>query len=201
MEKSYAKTGRRDAGQVLANGGLGMVLCILNAIWPQPEWAYLYIGIMATVTADTWATEIGSLSSRPPRSVLNGKVLSAGTSGGVTILGSAAAAAGGIMIGGCAWLFEALPVMDFQVRSLLMWVTLGLISGIAGAFTDSILGASVQMMYKCSVCDKEVEVMHHCEQPTKKFRGWISMNNDAVNMWSSMVGAFVACMVGLLVGL
>ena len=195
MEKSYAKTGRRDAGQVLANGGLGMLLCILNAIWPHPEWGILFIGIMATVTADTWATEIGSLSTRPPRSVLNGKVLTVGTSGGVSILGSVAAATGGAMIGGFAWGFEALSTLDFQLRALLIWVLIGLVAGLAGAFTDSILGATIQVMYECRVCGKEVEVLHHCEQSTKRIRGWTRMNNDAVNMWSSIVGAIVAFML------
>ena len=37
-ESGYAKGGRRDAGQVAANGGLGLLLCIGNAIWPDPVW-------------------------------------------------------------------------------------------------------------------------------------------------------------------
>lgn len=203
MEKSYAKTGRRDAGQVLANGGLGMVLCILNAIWPHTEWMLLFIGIMATVTADTWATEIGSLSTKAPRSVLNGKVLTVGTSGGVSLLGSIAAAAGGAMIGGFAWVLKALSGSsgDIQVRVLLIWILLGLVAGLVGAFTDSLLGASIQVMYKCQVCGKEVEVLQHCDQPTIVFRGWLRMNNDAVNVWSSVVGGLVACIIGLYMGL
>ncbi|AOZ93962.1 DUF92 domain-containing protein [Paenibacillus crassostreae] len=201
LEKSYAKTGRRDAGQVLANGGFGMFLCILNAIWPHPAWAYLFIGIMGTVTADTWATEIGSLSKRPPRSILNGKVQSIGTSGGVSLLGSGAAAVGGVMIGGFAGIFAAITASDFQLQSLVVWVILGFVSGLVGAFTDSILGATVQVMYVCPVCDKEVEVLSHCEQTTKQCRGWIWMTNDAVNMWSSIVGAVVAVMIGLGLGL
>ncbi len=203
VEKSYAKTGRRDAGQVLANGGLGMLLCILNAIWPHPEWTYLFIGIMATVTSDTWATEIGSLSTKPPRSVLNGKVLTVGTSGGVSLLGSAAAAAGGAMIGGLAWILEVLSSRSINVQwpELLMWVLLGLVGGLVGAFTDSVLGASIQVMYKCRACGKEVEVLHHCDQPTVQIRGWLRMNNDAVNMWSSVVGGIVACIIGLYMGL
>ncbi|OAB32883.1 DUF92 domain-containing protein [Paenibacillus glacialis] len=202
-EKSYAKTGRRDAGQVLANGGLGMLLCVLNGIWPHPEWSYLFIGIMATVTADTWATEIGSLSTKPPRSVLNGKVLTVGTSGGVSLLGSVAAAAGGAMIGGLAWILGSLSGSweDIQWSALLIWVLIGLVAGLVGAFTDSLLGASIQVMYKCPVCGKEVEVVHHCDQPTVQIRGWLRMNNDAVNMWSSVVGGVVACVIGIYVGL
>ena len=201
LEKSYAKTGRRDAGQVLANGGLGMLLCILNAIWPHPEWAYIFIGVMATVTADTWATEIGSLSTRPPRSVLNGKVLTVGTSGGISILGSTAAATGGAMIGGFAWFFETLSTWDFQLQALLIWILIGLVAGLAGAFTDSILGASIQVMYQCRVCGKEVEVTRHCGHTAKQIRGWIRINNDVVNVWSSMVGGIVGLLLVLVMGL
>ena len=53
MEKSYAKTGNRDAGQVMANGGIGMLLCLANWIMPHPAWLYAFIGVMATVTSDT----------------------------------------------------------------------------------------------------------------------------------------------------
>jgi uncharacterized protein (TIGR00297 family) len=199
LEQSYAKTGRRDAGQVLANGGLGMLLCLMNAIWPHPSWAYAYVGVMATVTADTWATEIGSLSRKLPRSILNGRRLPAGTSGGVSLLGTMAAAIGGAMIGVFAWLFEVISgPLD---RSLPIWLLVGIIAGLVGAFTDSILGASLQLMYKCRVCDKDVEVLHHCGQETVKIRGSNLMNNDAVNIWSSILGGCAALVIAILMGL
>ncbi|MDO7906030.1 DUF92 domain-containing protein [Paenibacillus sp. JX-17] len=194
LEQSYAKTGERDAGQVFANGGIGMVLCLLNAVWPSPLWGYAFIGVMATVTADTWATEIGSLSRRAPRSVLNGKVLEPGASGGVSWLGSGAAAAGGLLIGLGAWLF--LDLMGTPALSLPGWVLMGLLGGWAGAFTDSYLGATVQDMYRCTVCGKWVEVQEHCGHPTVHARGWLWMSNDAVNLISSLAGGAAAVLIG-----
>ncbi|GAB6988613.1 DUF92 domain-containing protein [Paenibacillus pini] len=193
LEKSYAKTGRRDAGQVLANGGIGMVLCILNAIWPYPGWVYAFVGVMAGVTADTWATEWGSLSKKPPRSVLNGRILPAGTSGGVSVLGSTAAAVGGMMIGVFAWLFQSWTGLSGQwLVYLTAYILLGLVGGLVGSFVDSFLGASVQVMYKCQICNKEVEVLEHCGQPTQYVRGLRLMNNDAVNILSSIAAALGA---------
>ncbi len=81
LELTYDKTGTRDAGQVFANGGMGMMLVLLNAVYPLELWGFLFIGVMATVTSDTWATEIGTLAKKPPRSVLTGKVLPAGNLG------------------------------------------------------------------------------------------------------------------------
>jgi uncharacterized protein (TIGR00297 family) len=69
VESGYEKTGRRDAGQVFANGGLGVLLCLLNHVAPHPAWWLAFVGVMATVNADTWATEIGGLINRPPRSI------------------------------------------------------------------------------------------------------------------------------------
>lgn len=190
LEKSYAKTGNRDAGQVWANGGLGMLLCLGYAIWPHVAWQLAFVGVMATVTSDTWATEFGSLSRKPPRSVLTGKVLAPGTSGGVSVLGTAAALAGGILIGIGAWGFG--HAVGMPELPLWLWALIGGISGSAGAFADSYLGATVQLMRSCPVCKREVEVDTHCGQTTVYMRGWHWMSNDRVNSISSIFGGLVA---------
>ncbi|WP_151736129.1 DUF92 domain-containing protein ['Paenibacillus yunnanensis' Narsing Rao et al. 2020] len=196
LEAAYDKTGRRDAGQVFANGGLGMLLVLLNAILPSALWEYAFIGVMATVTSDTWATEIGTLAKKPPRSVLTGKVLPAGTSGGVSWPGTLGAAAGGLMIGAAAWILRMLSGMDQQPMSSL--VLAGLAGGLVGAFADSFLGATVQRMNRCTVCGRELEAAQHCGRPAVHARGWQWMNNDAVNLLSSVIGGAFALGVGLL---
>lgn len=192
LEKSYAKTGKRDVGQVFANGGIGMILCLSYFINPHEVWKLLFIGVMAAVTADTWATEIGSLSRRPPRSILNGKPLSPGTSGGVSWLGSTAAALGGVVIGAGAWIFAVWTGVE---AGFLAYTVAGLIGGLAGAFTDSWMGATVQKMYRCNACGKDVEVHTHCGQATVRSGGWNWMTNDVVNMISSIIGGLAAWLV------
>lgn len=196
LEKSYAKTGTRDAGQVFANGGAGMLLCLFHAIWPHPGWIYAFIGVMAAVTADTWATEWGGLSRRPPRSVLTGKIVPPGTSGGVTLMGSSAAAA--------AWsLDRAVRVVVRLVvrngRFLGRRVACRASRRTSKRIADSFLGATVQVMYLCPVCGKDVEVLEHCGQPTRRIRGWRWMNNDAVNFISSCIGGLAAWLLALVV--
>ncbi|GAB6926427.1 DUF92 domain-containing protein [Paenibacillus sp. JCM 10914] len=189
LEKSYAKTGRRDAGQVLANGGIGMMLCLLHAWHPSEVWVLLFIGVMATVTADTWATELGSLSRSAPRSILSGKVLTTGESGGVSWLGSLAATAGSLLIGVSGWLLGVVAGMDISAMS---YIWAGLAGGLVGAFADSFLGATLQVMYRCGVCGKSVEVSRHCDKPTQRLRGYGWMSNDAVNLISSLLGGAAA---------
>ncbi|MCM3783133.1 DUF92 domain-containing protein [Neobacillus mesonae] len=199
LEKSYAKTGNRDAGQVLANGGLGMVLVLLHAIYPHPVWIYAFIGIMATVTADTWATEIGSLSSKPPRSVKTFKVIPPGASGGVTLTGNLAALAGGLLIGIFAYVFMVISsVIDTSIPLLFGYAIVGAVSGFIGAYADSLMGATIQRMYYCRVCGKDVEVSHHCGHDTVRGKGLNFMSNDLVNLFSSLIGGAVAILLGFL---
>lgn len=201
LEQDYAKTSRRDAGQVFANGGLGMILCLGHAVIPHPAWIYAFVGVMATVTADTWATEWGSLSRKPPRSVLNGRVLEAGASGGVSVRGTLAAAIGALLIGIAAWTFSLWSGVSIEssnnvgkdgILTIGLLPLVGLVGGLAGCFADSFLGATVQVMYQCEVCGKVVETRVHCHRPTSYLRGWSWMSNDLVNGLSSIIGGVVA---------
>lgn len=196
----YEKGSRRDAGQVLANGGLAALLSIGYTVVPHEAWWYAFMGVMATVTADTWATEIGSLSRLDPRSILSLKRVPRGTSGGISRLGSLAATAGAGTIGGAAVGFLILDEHVLQsassadirlvVDTNIIWIAL--LAGFLGAMMDSILGATVQHMRRCSICGKEVEHAYHCSVPAVHIRGWSWMNNDAVNLISSAVGGGIA---------
>ncbi len=193
-EEHYEKTGRRDAGQVLANGGIAVLLCIGHAYVEHELWFVAFIGVMAAVTADTWATEIGGLSRSRPVSILTGKRVSPGTSGGITLLGLAASLAGGAMIGVAVFLFSGIGASEPYARFTTLLV-LGVLSGGVGAWTDSLLGASWQNMNKCQSCGREVEGRHHCDQPTIYVRGVRFLNNDAVNAISSVAGGLCAILL------
>lgn len=202
-EAKYEKTGRRDAGQVWANGGAGLALCAAHAIWPDQGWLYAYIGIMAAVNADTWATEIGALSRTAPRSVTSGKPVVAGTSGGVTPLGSAAALAGAVFIGAVAALLLAAPQQADAAAgtpgggaAAAAYIAAAAAAGLAGAFADSLLGATGQAMYRCRVCGSETERAAHCGSAAERVRGFAWLNNDRVNLLSSLFAGLLAFAIG-----
>jgi uncharacterized membrane protein len=147
---------------------------------------------MATVTADTWATELGTLSKQPPRLITNGRLVDVGTSGGVSLLGTVVSLTGGILIGLTAGLLA--PGLD-----VLPGVIIGGLGGLIGSLFDSLLGATIQQIYYCDVCQKDTEKrIHKCGHPTRPFRGWSWLNNDLVNLFASIVGAFVAAGLWLL---
>lgn len=200
LAEKFAKGSRRDLGQTFANGGLGALLAIGSVLRPHPFWLAAYVGVMATVNADTWATEVGVLSRTRPRLITNGKDVEAGTSGGVTWLGTSFSLAGGAFIGLLSGLLQLIPALGQNVpigSSRIGWALFlllcGILGGLAGSLFDSFLGATVQAIYFCDSCAKETEqAKHRCGAPTRHLRGWRWLNNDMVNLISSAVGAILS---------
>lgn len=181
-EVEAAKGERRDLAQTLANGGLAAALVMLGRVRPETPWLPALVGTLATVNADTWATEIGLLSRRPPRLVTTLRTVPPGTSGGVTPLGTGASALGAALIGVVAALGSGRRKM----------VPLALAAGLGGAFADSLLGATVQARYHCPRCDLATEqTTHRCGTPTTHVGGWRPIDNDVVNFAASLCGALV----------
>jgi uncharacterized protein (TIGR00297 family) len=195
--EKFEKGGRRDLFQVLANGGVGALLALLYGLAGEPPALLaLFAGIMATVTADTWATEIGVLSSRPPRLVTNWRVVEPGTSGGITLVGTLASAAGALTIGLAASL-----VAVVERGAWLPWLLpAALLGGIAGSLADSLLGATVQATYRLPGGGKTERHSLAEGTPLPLLRGWRWMNNDMVNFLSSLTGGVVALGIFALIG-
>jgi len=194
LAEKFSKGGRRDWGQVLANGGLGALLAVGNYIWPHPEWIWLsFAGAMAAVNADTWSTEVGVLSPVSPRFITSGKKVERGTSGGITLTGTLAAVGGAALIGIAAIIFAPSP-------DWLSHLAVIILAGVLGSLFDSVLGATIQAIYWCPTCNKETErhPLHACGTPTNQVRGWSWVNNDLVNFACSLMGAILAGGVWLL---
>ncbi len=194
FSEKFSKGNQRDWGQVLANGGLGTLLVILHIWRPGQNWPWLaYIGALAAVNADTWATELGVLNPQAPRLITSGAPVERGTSGAVSLWGSLASLAGAALIGLAALVVK--PELGWLV------VVAAAVGGIAGSFFDSFLGATIQAIYFCPVCQKETErhPVHTCGNPTSLVRGWPWLNNDLVNLACSFVGALIASLLWLLV--
>lgn len=215
LAEKFAKGERRDLGQALANGGFGAVLALLvfllvdlpgAARAGNPVYGFLtlaYLGALATVNADTWATELGVLARRAPRLITTGRTVPVGASGGVTALGALAALAGALFIGLCAFLLvqaAALATTGSLLLADLPLVVIAALAGVAGSLVDSLLGATVQGVYWCGACDGETERrVHTCGNPTRLHRGLHWLNNDLVNFLASVAGGLLAGGLGLLI--
>jgi len=170
-ERGEAKGGRRDAGQVLANGGAPVAGALLVSGDPGAPLALLAIGL-AAAAADTWATAFGATSATPPRHLFTRRVVPAGTSGGVTWRGTLGGAVGAASVAAAGWAATGDP------RSAI--VALGF--GTAGMLLDSALGATLQGRFHCIPCDEGTErPVHRCGRTATHTTGFAWLTNDGVN--------------------
>lgn len=182
-----ARGSRRDAVQVLVNGGVAGLLVLIGWMGGFNLFA-AYAASLAAATADTWSTEIGLMFGKKPRSIASGKLVAPGTSGGVSAAGLLGAAAGAIFI---AWI--SLLSSGHGLNSTALWVIV--FAGIGGSLFDSLLGATLQARYQCQGCTKETERTLHCEQPTRLISGWKWLSNDVVNLLCTAFGAGCALLL------
>lgn len=185
LDDIVEKGSERDWKQVIANGGPYTVAAIGSLMWPGDGWMLAGAGALASSTADTWATEIGTLSSSNARSILSWRVVPAGTSGGITLPGTLASLAGALFIGifvhAVGWPFAAL-MASFT-------------GGFAGSMFDSLLGASIQSRRWCNQCERGTErALHSCGSSTVLSGGISWMDNDMVNVLSSAFGAIIGAL-------
>lgn len=192
LKHQYAKGSRRDIAQVVANGGVGFVVVLLEALWPENRlWWLAFAGAMAAANADTWATELGVLSKAAPRLITTGRVVPRGASGGVTLFGYLAALSGAGLI---AVLAACLIAGDGAAPGGQVIVFCVTLAGLVGSTVDSILGAAVQAGYYCPACQLETEQypQHTCGEETTWLRGWRWLDNDRVNLLATLAGACAA---------
>jgi len=186
-----AKGGRRDAQQVLANGGVCAACAtasgLLGALHSPLHVAWLAgaVAAIAAASGDTWATELGSRLGARPRLITTWRSAPAGESGAVTVLGSLASVAGGALVGACAVPFAGgLPAQR--------WVELGALAGFLGSLVDSLLGASLQAAFRCPACGRRCEVAVHHAESARLERGLPWMDNDVVNFVATALTAAAA---------
>lgn len=186
----------RDAGQVWANGGAAAA-CVLVfyatshnlfhiGVWSPLKLRYLlmlYLAALAAVNADTWATEIGKLSSSLPRLLANWKEVPAGTSGAVSIAGLLGALGGATIIP-----LAMLPLwrMNFAEAFAVAW------AGFLASLADSVLGATLQAQYRNPQTGETTERASVRGERMTKIRGFAWLNNDGVNFAASLCALLFA---------
>ncbi len=193
LDEKFSKGGQRDAGQVFGNGGVATAFVLLHFIFPASSWAWIgFAAALASVNADTWATELGVLNPTLPRVITDlRKRVEKGTSGGVSLFGTGAALLGSAVIALLAAWLSPLSSPFFPTFLLITF------AGLLGSLFDSFLGATVQAMYYCPTDKKETEKhpLHTCGTETVHIRGWKWLDNDWVNFACGTFGVLVALLV------
>ncbi len=159
--------GRRNIWQVMANILVGLVFSIGFLISSQLIFIYLFISVVAAVTADTWASEIGPVFHKKCLSLSGWRIAASGVSGGISVAGTLAAFTGSFLVAMLAWtvFFQG---MDFQTILILAF------AGFLASFVDSALGAFVEPR------------MNRMAYFVKRIGSESISPNDVVNMLASL---------------
>jgi uncharacterized protein (TIGR00297 family) len=174
----------RNLAQVMANGGLPAFLLMIGT-WQQWDFLFpMYLALLATATADTWATEIGTaLRKQKTYSVSSFRLLPQGVSGGISVTGTAGAFLGSLFIAALGFVL----IDQFSISVFLMVAALGF----TGAMIDSLIGDLWQLRYLSPEGVKRDFADGYFELPA----GIPWLNNDMVNFVSGLITAVIAILV------
>jgi len=173
-----AKANRRDPWQVLANGAMAGVGGAVGILVHPSLGMWIAVPALAAAGADTWATSIGMLSRRDPIHLVERRRVPKGTSGGVSLIGTAGGVAGSVLVASSPLLAGApLALARFAV-----------LIGAVGMVADSFLGATVQGRFECPACGQPSERRRHrCGMPTRHVGGVRWLGNDGVNLLATVL--------------
>ncbi len=188
--RKHKAHGARSVVQVLCNGGLMALLSVVYYVYPNPMLVYLASVSMAAANADTWASELGSLSSQQTQTLFSKKVYPKGLSGGVTHLGLWASLTGSALVSIVTSVYF-LSNHGFTWRWLIL--SLGMVTfGFMGSIVDSLLGEYFQVKY---LNDQNQLVDDPLYTHSKPVSGYTWIDNNLVNLLSNLI------VVGLFYGL
>jgi uncharacterized protein (TIGR00297 family) len=187
-ERTVPIGSERTAYQVMANGGTFVLLAFLAQPDGDARWATGALGALATASADSWSTEVGTLFGGTPRSIWTARPLPVGMSGGVTFAGLVAGLAGATFIAGLGAALLPFPPAHVAIASAA--------AGITGGIVDSLVGGALQSKRYCDRCQEWTERrVHPCGHRTKHRAGFYWMTNDLVNLVATGTGAGMAMLI------
>ena len=179
--------GVRGLRQVIANGAVGTLSILLFGILGEEALLVAYFAAIAEFLADTAASDIGTLFPRDPIDICRLRRVPRGRSGGVTLVGSAAAA------GACLLALGLSLLAGLTLRGAAIAAGAALL----GVFFDSFTGSLLQAKYRCRVCGDYTEKPHHCGEAAEKTGGIRLLDNSNVNLLSTLFSAAAAALLML----
>lgn len=166
---------RRDGYQVWANGFWVAIFCTLWFALGLLSALIAAFSVVAAATADTWATEIGTLKPGKTWNITTFEPVTPGVDGGVSFKGTLAAFAGAMIIASFVFFTDVLTPLRF--------FSIILFTGFLGSFIDSIVGALFRQ--------RKVEL----SAPDDFSNSSESFTNSFVNWAATGISGLLACLI------
>lgn len=182
LSEREAKGTRRDGYQVLANAVLPVTASIFFLITKKTVFLIAFVAGMAEALADTAASAIGVLSSSA-FDLFHLRRCERGISGGMSWLGTGTALL-------CAFALSFFTCLFGEVTPV--YALLATVAAFLGSIFDSFLGSVFQVKYRCTVCRRLTEKTICHGMKTERVRGISFLDNDIVNLFSSLFAILVA---------
>jgi uncharacterized protein (TIGR00297 family) len=139
-----ARGGRRGAGNAIANTGLAAFAALVALGMPNPGLAQLaMVAALATAASDTVASEVGKAWGRTTWLIVGFRRVPPGTSGAVSLEGTAAGLAAAVVL---AWIAEGLGLISYE------WIPGVAVAATVASLVESVLGATLE---KSGVLDND----------------------------------------------
>jgi len=177
---------QRNHIQFLANMSVSGILSILHIITESDIYIIAFVCAISASICDSMASDIGVLSKGQTYNITTLKKQAKGLSGGVSILGLIASLITAIMMAIIYGIF-----IEFELVPFLVIVVLGFV----GSIIDSIIGATIQVKYKCLSCGIVTEKKEHCKKKTMHYQGINGLSNDIVNLLTNILVASIAIII------
>ena len=135
---------------------------------------------------DSLASDIGRLSKGEPYDLFKGKIAKKGDSGAVSLLGLSSSFVAAILV--------TLPIgfsYDFNFGILIIIA----FASFLGTIFDSLFGSLLQAKFQCLVCNSNTEQINCCGQKGKKISGISFIDNQTVNLLSSITTAIITYLI------
>lgn len=177
-DKNFRKSGnskRRDGYQIWANGFWCAIFSLLWFISNSDALMAAAFTAIAVATADTWATEIGTVKPGKTVKINSFQPVRPGSDGGVSLKGTLASALGALLIAG--FIFTTSTLFPFLLFIIV------LILGFLGSIIDSYLGALIT--------DNKIRL----KAPSDFSGNSLMFSNSFVNWASTGTSALIALII------
>lgn len=192
LESIHEKGDARDYMQVLANGGVALFFLVLFKITKDIKFFTASAVSFAASNSDTWASEIGVLSKGKTISILTGRKIEKGVSGGISLLGTISAFMGSAVIA-IAYLIYHILILGYN-NSIKVFIIITIL-GFLGSIVDSILGVTVQGQYIDKSDGHITEKKYSDTSKNQLLKGYSLINNDIVNILSNFIATFISILI------